>query len=149
MNLQLNKGTMEILKKMFILIAYFSYVGLTVAKNQLKLDLGNYEYILVGIIGVCMKLAYNLDYVEQLINNVSLDDLKSITEQLSEITLSLSQPNITTRSLLKHDTPRADTPSEPVMLEINEPIEPSENGEEEITHRDVKLNDNYVLRIHK
>jgi hypothetical protein len=121
------------IKKILITIAYCAYVALTVAKNKLQLDIGNYEYIVVAVIGICLKLASSLNELSNIINNINLEELKSITGQLSDITLNLSQPQQTTRTLDANEPYVMDTPKH----------------SETITHRDVPFNDNYVLRIHK
>ena len=48
---------LDYIKKGFVLIAYLTYCCITVLKNQMHIELGNYEYIFIGVIGASLKLS--------------------------------------------------------------------------------------------
>jgi hypothetical protein len=123
----------DFIKKLFIVLAYLTYLGTTIAKQQLKIDLGNYEFIFVAIIGICLKLSASITQIETIINQIDITKINDITERLADISINLSQQN-THRSI--------------GVLDDNTPNEPYEASETE-THRDVNINKDYVLRICK
>ena len=54
----------EYIKKGFIIVAYLTYSCITVLKNQMHIELGNYEYIFICVIGACLKLSENTKIIE-------------------------------------------------------------------------------------
>ena len=116
----------EYIKKGFIIVAYLTYCCITVLKNQMHIDLGNYEYIFIGVIGACLKLSENTKIIEKIINEIPLADLQMIKDKLE----SIQESSISQRSVI--DMP-------------NEPYEESET--DGITHRDYKLGNGQIIRI--
>ena len=117
----------EYIKKGFIIVAYLTYCCITVLKNQMHIELGNYEYIFIGVIGACLKLSENTKIIEKIINEIPLADLEMIKQKLE----SIQESSISQRSVI--DMP------------INEPYEESET--DGITHRDYKLGNGQIIRI--
>ena len=117
----------EYIKKGFIIIAYLTYCAMTILKNQMHIELGNYEYILVGIIGICLKLSQNTEVIEKLINEIPLADLEMIKQKLE----SIQESSISQRSIIEMP---------------NEPYEESET-DGVITHRDYKMLNGQIIRI--
>ena len=116
----------EYIKKGFIIVAYLTYSCITVLKNQMHIELGNYEYIFIGVIGACLKLSENTKIIEKIINEIPLADLQMIKDKLE----SIQESSISQRSVI--DMP-------------NEPYEESET--DGITHRDYKLGNGQIIRI--
>ena len=119
---------LDFIKKGFVLTAYLAYCSTTILKNQLKLDMGNYEFIICAIIGICLKLSQNTEVIEKIINEIPLADLQMIKDKLE----SIQESSISQRSVI--DMP------------INEPYEESET-DGIITHRDYKLGNGQIIRI--
>ena len=117
---------LDYIKKGFVLTAYLAYCTTTILKNQLKLDMGNYEFIICAIIGICLKLSQNTEVIEKIINEIPLKDLELIKQKLE----SIQESSISQRSII--DIP-------------NEPYEESES--DGITHRDYKLGNGQIIRI--
>ena len=117
----------EYIKKGFIIVAYLTYCCITVLKNQMHIELGNYEYIFLGVIGACLKLSDNTKIIEKIINEIPLADLEMIKQKLE----SIQESSISQRSVI--DMP------------INEPYEESET--DGITHRDYRLLNGQIIRI--
>ena len=115
----------EYVKKGFIIVAYLTYCCITVLKNQMHIELGNYEYIFIGVIGACLKLSENTKIIEKIINEIPLADLQMIKDKLESIQETSSQ-----RSVI--DIP-------------NEPYEESET--DGITHRDYRMLNGQIIRI--
>ena len=42
----------------------------------MHIDLGNYEYIFIGLIGASLKLSQNTEIIEKIINEIPLADLQ-------------------------------------------------------------------------
>ena len=61
---------LDYIKKGFVLIAYLTYCCITVLKNQMHIELGNYEYIFIGLIGASLKLSQNTEIIEKIINEI-------------------------------------------------------------------------------
>ena len=118
---------LDYIKKGFVLIAYLTYCCITVLKNQMHIELGNYEYIFIGLIGASLKLSQNTEIIEKIINEIPLADLQMIKDKLE----SIQESSISQRSVI--DMP------------INEPYEESET--DGITHRDYKLGNGQIIRI--
>ena len=116
----------EYVKKGFIIVAYLTYCCITVLKNQMHIELGNYEYIFIGLIGASLKLSQNTEIIEKIINEIPLADLQMIKDKLE----SIQESSISQRSVI--DMP-------------NEPYEESET--DGITHRDYKLGNGQIIRI--
>ena len=116
----------EYIKKGFIIVAYLTYSCITVLKNQMHIELGNYEYIFICVIGACLKLSENTKIIEKIINEIPLADLQMIKDKLE----SIQESSISQRSVI--DMP-------------NEPYEESET--DGITHRDYKLGNGQIIRI--
>ena len=117
---------LDYIKKGFVLIAYLTYCCITVLKNQMHIELGNYEYIFIGLIGASLKLSQNTEIIEKIINEIPLADLQMIKDKLE----SIQETSISQRSVI--DMP-------------NEPYEESET--DGITHRDYKLGNGQIIRI--
>ena len=117
---------LDYIKKGFVLTAYLAYCTTTILKNQLKLDMGNYEFIICAIIGICLKLSQNTEVIEKIINEIPLADLQMIKDKLE----SIQESSISQRSII--DIP-------------NEPYEESET--DGITHRDYKMLNGQIIRI--
>ena len=117
----------DYIKKGFIITAYLTYCAMTILKNQMHIELGNYEYILVGIIGICLKLSQNTEVIEKLINEIPLADLEMIKQKLE----SIQESSISQRSIIEMP---------------NEPYEESET-DGVITHRDYKMLNGQIIRI--
>ena len=117
----------EYIKKGFIIVAYLTYCCITVLKNQMHIELGNYEYIFIGLIGACLKLSQNTEVIEKIINEIPLADLQMIKDKLE----SIQETSISQRSII--DIP-------------NEPYEESET-DGIITHRDYKMANGQIIRI--
>ena len=117
---------LDYIKKGFIIVAYLTYCCITVLKNQMHIDLGNYEYIFIGLIGASLKLSQNTEIIEKIINEIPLADLEMIKQKLE----SIQESSISQRSVI--DMP-------------NEPYEESET--DGITHRDYKLGNGQIIRI--
>ena len=117
---------LDYIKKGFVLIAYLTYCCITVLKNQMHIELGNFEYIFIGVIGACLKLSENTKIIEKIINEIPLADLAMIKQKLE----SIQESSISQRSVI--DMP-------------NEPYEESET--DGITHRDYKLGNGQIIRI--
>ena len=117
---------LDYIKKGFIIVAYLTYCCITVLKNQMHIDLGNYEYIFIGVIGASLKLSENTKTIEKIINEIPLADLEMIKQKLE----SIQESSISQRSVI--DMP-------------NEPYEESET--DGITHRDYKLGNGQIIRI--
>ena len=117
---------LDYIKKGFIIVAYLTYCCITVLKNQMHIELGNYEYIFIGVIGACLKLSENTKIIEKIINEIPLADLQMIKDKLE----SIQESSISQRSVI--DMP-------------NEPYEESET--DGITHRDYKLGNGQIIRI--
>ena len=118
---------LDYIKKGFVLIAYLTYCCITVLKNQMHIELGNYEYIFIGVIGACLKLSENTKIIEKIINEIPLADLQMIKDKLE----SIQESSISQRSVI--DIP-------------NEPYEESET-DGIITHRDYKMANGQIIRI--
>jgi len=118
----------EYIKKGFIIIAYLTYCAITVLKNQMHIELGNYEYIFIGVIGACLKLSENTKIIEKLINEIPLADLEMIKQKLE----SIQESSISQRSIIE--------------MPVNEPYEESET-DGVITHRDYKMLNGQIIRI--
>ena len=118
---------LDYIKKGFIIVAYLTYCCITVLKNQMHIDLGNYEYIFIGLIGLSLKLSQNTEIIEKIINEIPLADLQIIKDKLE----SIQESSISQRSVI--DMP-------------NEPYEESET-DGIITHRDYKLGNGQIIRI--
>ena len=116
----------EYVKKGFIIVAYLTYCCITVLKNQMHIELGNYEYIFIGVIGACLKMSENTKIIEKIINEIPLADLQMIKDKLE----SIQESSISQRSVI--DIP-------------NEPYEESET--DGITHRDYKMLNGQIIRI--
>ena len=116
----------ENIKKAFIIVAYLTYCCITILKNQMHIELGNYEYIFIGVIGACLKLSENTKIIEKIINEIPLADLQMIKDKLE----SIQESSISQRSII--DIP-------------NEPYEESET--DGITHRDYKMLNGQIIRI--
>ena len=117
---------LDYIKKGFVLTAYLAYCTTTILKNQLKLDMGNYEFIICAIIGICLKLSQNTEVIEKIMNEIPLKDLELIKQKLE----SIQESSISQRSII--DIP-------------NEPYEESET--DGITHRDYKMANGQIIRI--
>ena len=117
---------LDYIKKGFVLIAYLTYCCITVLKNQMHIELGNYEYIFIGLIGASLKLSQNTEIIEKIINEIPLADLQMIKDKLE----SIQESSISQRSVI--DIP-------------NEPYEESET--DGITHRDYKMTNGQIIRI--
>ena len=117
----------EYVKKGFIIVAYLTYCCITVLKNQMHIELGNYEYIFIGVIGACLKLSENTKIIEKIINEIPLADLQMIKDKLE----SIQESSISQRSI--------------VDIPINEPYEESET--DGITHRDYRMLNGQIIRI--
>ena len=117
---------LDYIKKGFVLIAYLTYCCITVLKNQMHIELGNYEYIFIGLIGASLKLSQNTEIIEKIINEIPLADLQMIKDKLE----SIQESSISQRSVI--DMP-------------NEPYEESET--DGITHRDYNLGNGQIIRI--
>ena len=117
---------LDYIKKGFIIVAYLTYCCITVLKNQMHIELGNYEYIFIGLIGASLKLSQNTEIIEKIINEIPLADLQMIKDKLE----SIQESSISQRSVI--DMP-------------NEPYEESET--DGITHRDYKLGNGQIIRI--
>ena len=117
---------LDYIKKGFVLIAYLTYCCITVLKNQMHIELGNYEYIFIGVIGACLKLSQNTEVIEKIINEIPLADLEMIKQKLE----SIQESSISQRSVI--DIP-------------NEPYEESET--DGITHRDYRMLNGQIIRI--
>ena len=117
---------LDYIKKGFVLIAYLTYCCITVLKNQMHIELGNYEYIFIGLIGASLKLSQNTEIIEKIINEIPLADLQMIKDKLE----SIQESSISQRSVI--DIP-------------NEPYEESET--DGITHRDYKMANGQIIRI--
>ena len=117
----------EYVKKGFIIVAYLTYCCITVLKNQMHIELGNYEYIFIGVIGACLKMSENTKIIEKIINEIPLADLQMIKDKLE----SIQESSISQRSVI--DMP------------INEPYEESET--DGITHRDYRMLNGQIIRI--
>ena len=117
---------LDYIKKGFVLKAYLAYCTTTILKNQLKLDMGNYEFIICAIIGICLKLSQNTEVIEKIINEIPLADLQMIKDKLE----SIQESSISQRSVI--DIP-------------NEPYEESET--DGITHRDYRMLNGQIIRI--
>ena len=118
---------LDYIKKGFVLIAYLTYCCITVLKNQMHIELGNYEYIFIGLIGASLKLSQNTEIIEKIINEIPLADLQMIKDKLE----SIQESSISQRSVI--DMP-------------NEPYEESETADG-ITHRDYKMANGQIIRI--
>jgi hypothetical protein len=118
---------LDFMKKGFIIIAYLAYCTTTILKNQLKLDMGNYEFIICAIIGICLKLSQNTEVIEKLINEIPLADLEMIKAKLE----SIQESSVSQRSIIEMP---------------NEPYEESET-DGVITHRDYKMLNGQIIRI--
>ena len=116
----------EYVKKGFIIVAYLTYCCITVLKNQMHIELGNYEYIFIGVIGACLKMSENTKIIEKIINEIPIADLQMIKEKLE----SIQESSISQRSII--DIP-------------NEPYEESET--DGITHRDYRMANGQIIRI--
>ena len=117
----------EYIKKGFIIIAYLTYCAITVLKNQMRIELGNYEYIFIAVIGACLKLSENTKIIEKLINEIPLADLEMIKAKLE----SIQESSVSQRSIIEMP---------------NEPYEESET-DGVITHRDYKMLNGQIIRI--
>ena len=117
---------LDYIKKGFIIVAYLTYCCITVLKNQMHIELGNYEYIFICLIGASLKLSQNTEIIEKIINEIPLADLQMIKDKLE----SIQESSISQRSVI--DMP-------------NEPYEESET--DGITHRDYKLGNGQIIRI--
>ena len=117
---------LDYIKKGFVLTAYLAYCTTTILKNQLKLDMGNYEFIICAIIGICLKLSQNTEVIEKIINEIPIADLQMIKDKLE----SIQESSISQRSVI--DIP-------------NEPYEESET--DGITHRDYRMLNGQIIRI--
>ena len=117
---------LDYIKKGFIIVAYLTYCCITVLKNQMHIELGNYEYIFIGVIGACLKLSENTKIIEKIINEIPIADLQMIKDKLE----SIQESSISQRSVI--DIP-------------NEPYEESET--DGITHRDYKMLNGQIIRI--
>ena len=117
---------LDYIKKGFVLIAYLTYCCITVLKNQMHIELGNYEYIFIGLIGASLKLSQNTEIIEKIINEIPLADLQMIKDKLE----SIQESSISQRSVI--DMP-------------NEPYEESET--DGITHRDYRMLNGQIIRI--
>jgi uncharacterized protein YllA (UPF0747 family) len=73
------------IKKMFIIIAYCSYVVMTAIQNQMEIQLGNYNYIFCAVIGVCLKLSQSTTVIEKIINSIDNTVIDEIKNQLNSI----------------------------------------------------------------
>jgi hypothetical protein len=117
--------TIDNVKRLLITIAYVCYVIVTVLKNNTGLNLGNGEYVFVAIIGICLKLADSTNTIQQMLSVVDPVKLEQLLQRTESITTSLILPN-TERSICEpFETPRSD----------------------EETHRDIRLNDQFIIRV--
>ena len=91
--------------------------------------MGNYEFIICAIIGICLKLSQNTEVIEKIINEIPLADLQMIKDKLE----SIQETSISQRSII--DIP------------INEPYEDSISESGIITHRDYKMLNGQIIRI--
>ena len=91
---------LDYIKKGFVLTAYLAYCTTTILKNQLKLDMGNYEFIICAIIGICLKLSQNTEVIEKIINEIPLADLEMIKQKLE----SIQESSISQRSIIDNLT---------------------------------------------
>lgn len=119
--------TKENMRIFFIYMAYLIYSFSVVIKNQLNIQLGNWEYIFVVLNLVCIKLAENTKKIEQIINHVDLEKMDNLLDQLMTVSNTIS-------------TGRTE------ILEINEPFNEEPEAD---THRDINLNENYIIRVKK
>jgi len=128
----------DLIKKIFIAIAYIAYIMSIIIQNHLHIDLTYYNYVIAAIIGISLKIAQNVEIVEKIILTMPENDLDFIKERLNSIAESQtgSQTHRTERSVI------VDIPNNAV----NEPITPSSG---ESTHRDIELSNGNIVRIHK
>lgn len=137
----------EKLKKAFIIIAYLCYCTTTVLENHMQLSLGYYNYVFVFIIGVCLKLANNVEVIEKIINNYEIpaEDLAMIRQRLESIVETNSR-SISQRSNII-EVP--EIPVSPTHLDRGptEPITPTSDIVSVRTHRDYLLPSGDIIRI--
>jgi hypothetical protein len=89
------------IKKGFILLAYMGYVLVTILKNQDYFSIGNYEYIIVFFIGVCLKMASSTEIVEKIVNSIDSETIEEIQNKLNNIDINLN--DIKTNSIVNSD----------------------------------------------
>jgi hypothetical protein len=117
--------TIDNIKRMLITIAYVCYVIVTVLKNNAGLNLGAGEYVFVAVIGICLKLADSTNTIQQMLSVVDPEKLEQLLQRTESITTSLILPNSDRSICEPFATPRSD----------------------EQTHRDIRLNDQYIIRV--
>lgn len=118
--------TVDNVKRLFAFIGFLTYSISVVIKNQNMIQLGQYEYIFVIIIGVCLAIVDSTRKIEQIINHFDpekLDDAITKLHSISE-TMSLST--------------QRDHPTAPDY---------EAQTQQQDTHRDVKINDQYTIRV--
>lgn len=164
--MNIDKQTWVNIQKVFITIAYLAFIAITIMQNQLAITLPPaVSYVFLGIIGVCLKFASSITTVETIYNTLNTEKLDDVMNQLNGITTSLTETH-TLASMTLGITPRVPAslcvPGEVgVMvpsLDINDkhvqsnvpygsgsPSSPMSTA----THRDIKLSNDYVLRIQK
>jgi hypothetical protein len=134
----------ETLKKVFIIIAYLSYVLTTIMKNQDYFNLGNYEYIFVVIIGVCLKLSQSTEVIEKLINSID-------TETMDDIKLKLESINMNVNEIKTSSTGITDRTLKIISNRTNEPIVDENNIiylDDLISNKEI-IRDNFIISINE
>jgi len=128
------------IKKFFILTAYGTYLGSTVIENHYELNLRYYNYIFVGIIGICLKIANNTEVIEKIIHDVMPpEEIQKIHQQLNSIIESSSNPSsIVSEQIIQIPDMNRD---------INEPYTPNNSEDVNITHRDYVLANGQIIRL--
>jgi hypothetical protein len=128
------------IKRFFILLSYISYIFLTVINNTLKIHNPIIDYVFIAVIGLCLKIADSTQTIQNIINNVDLnkiDELHNIITRTESIISNSTIIPISDRSII--------TPEEEKDNKYKN--EPFTYSDPEITHRDISLNSNYILRI--
>ena len=122
-NQQNNKClTTDNVKRLFAFIGFMTYTISVIIKNQNMIQLGQYEYIFVIIIGLCMAVVDSTRRIEQIINHFDHDKLDDAINKLNTISETMSLTNRTNEYATCPDN-------------------------ESNTHRDVKINDQYTIRV--
>lgn len=78
------------LKRIFITIAYVAYTLVVILKQQMKIELGNVEYIFVIVIGICLKLADSTSTIKNIISTIDTQKLDEVINKIDMVNETLT-----------------------------------------------------------
>jgi hypothetical protein len=155
------------IKKGFIIVAYLSYIAVTIMKNQNYFELGNYEYIFVFVIGVCLKLSDSTKTIEKIINVFDEKQLEELKSNISSINTNINEIKtgatfngslLSSRTYQQYQAQQSITPlkdeGRPLLKavsfkKVNEPVVEDENIiylDDLIQRREI-VKDNFIITI--